>query len=172
MQIPFGVLPPWMMGMMMPGNEGPPTQVPDVSVPARVTQAMQLLQHLASKRRRLPAASEHVIEVVDQDDLCSEEEAARDAALQLLARYFDGKLVNDQWEDLRYKALEKRAEMGLKEGKLIGCVGCHPMRPDPNCILCQGSGKIFVQAAGSSPNVMVGHPGDDEEGLPEDDNDE
>ena len=103
----------------------------------------------------MPAASEHAIEVVEQDGLCGEEEAARDAALQLLAKYFDGKLVHDPWEELRYKALEKRADMGLREGRIIGCVGCHPMHPDPNCILCGGSGKIFVQAAGGSTAGMT-----------------
>jgi hypothetical protein len=137
--------------MMMPGNEPQQTQVPDIAVPARVNKAMEFLSLLAGKRRRLPAATEHNIEVVDQDQLCSEEEATRDAALQLLAKYFDGTLSHDAWEDLRFKALRKRSEMGLNEGRVIGCIGCHPMRPDPSCLLCKGTGKILVQPLGSMP---------------------
>lgn len=172
MQIPYGMLPPWMMGMMVQGPESQQAHVSDIAVPARVNKALEFLHHLASKRRKMPAATEHQMEVVDQDKLCAEEEATRDAALQLLTKYFDGGLNNDQWEQLRFKALEKRADMGLREGRIIGCVGCHPMRPDPNCILCGGSGKIFVQAAGGPVGGMMPATKPDEEEEEDDDDDE
>jgi hypothetical protein len=153
MQVPFGMMPPWMLGMMMPGSDSQHSQVQDIAVPARVNKAMEFLDHVASKRRKMPAASEHSVEVVEQDNLCAEEEATRDSALQLLTKYFDGNLTQDPWEELRFQTLKKRLEMGTKEGRLIGCVVCHPLRPDPNCILCGGSGKIFVQAAGGPSEI-------------------
>lgn len=144
----MGMIPPWMVPMPYPSESR--QSVPDIIVPARVNKAMDFLSLLARKRRPEAACSEHQVEVLEPDKLTSEETATQDAALQLLARYFDGKLEPDEWEKIRFEGLKKRAEMGGHVGRIIGCPGCHPLHPDPECPLCDGRGKLFVQACGDS----------------------
>ena len=143
----MGMMPPWMMPMMI--HEGPDRpSVPDIIVPARVNKALEFLDHLASKRRKGAAVSEHTVEVLEPDTLCDEERATQDAALQLLTRYFDGKLIPDEWEKLRFEGLKKQADQGFREARIIGCPACHPLHPEPDCPLCHGSGRLFVESCG------------------------
>lgn len=144
------------MGMpfsfMMPMfNESAPARdssVPDIIVPARVNKAMEFIGVIHSKTMKRVAANDITVMEVEGDKLCPEEENARDAALNCLAQYFDGKLQPDIWEKARHDAVQKQLATNGKEGTLIRCFGCNSAYPSPSCPLCHGKGKLFVQGVG------------------------
>lgn len=125
-------------------------QLPNIVVPARIEKAMEFLHHLAAKRRQMPAMSDHQIDWSTPDALSAEEVAAQDSALQLLTKYFDGKLEPDSWEKVRFDAIKNKAENNISEGvgRVITCPApaCRNM-PQPNCPLCGGTGRVHIQPA-------------------------
>ena len=122
---------------------------PDLIVPKRVAVALEFLTQMSFKQMPRAVANEHQLEVLDPPSLSQEETATQDAALQLLTRYFDGKLEHDPWENLRYSYINKRTQNNLidpeAEGSLLRCLVCSSLpSPSPSCPLCKGSGKIIT----------------------------
>lgn len=154
--ISMGGMPPWMMPMMQQEEQHPPQQ-PDMMIPPRVRQAMEFISMMTAKTQRRPAITENQIEIVEGQKLTDEEAGALAVANNMIARYFAGQLKPDCWEQLRYEAVKKRAEMGGQPQRLINCVACNPsLPPSPQCPLCAGSGKLFVQPGGAQPQPQGG----------------
>lgn len=166
-----GPIPPFMMPFM---NQEDPRRNPadDAFVPPRINKAMEFLELLAMKRRVTAAGSDHQIETIEQDPLCPEEENARDSALQCLAKYFEGKLDQNVWEDLRLKSIqnkveqEKQSPAGLPEGvhvqmtRICSCPACHGN--NPQCDMCDGCGKLVFEPAskdGQAASLLGNMPG-------------
>jgi len=150
-----GSIPPFLMPFMQQ-DDGRRSPADDAFVPPRINKAIEFLELMALKRRRQAAASDHQMEVIEPDNLCAEEEAARDSALQCLAKYFDGKLENNVWEELRLQSIKQKVEhegqcghgVSGGVGRMMSCPACHQSpQPDPNCSLCEGCGHLMVQPA-------------------------
>ena len=156
-----GPIPPFMFPFMQGQEDRHHSAEEDAFVPPRINKAMQFLDLLASKRRSQAAASDHTIEVIEQDKLCPEEEAARDAALQCLGRYFDGKMEQNEWEKLRYEALTAKVKQdaerpsqssGPMMTRMMTCPQCKGQRQDSegtDCDMCDGGGSIAFEPAQS-----------------------
>jgi len=162
----FGMMPPFFPMMMYPEHSyAPRQQTPDIIVPARVNKAMDFLQFLAQKRRKGAAVGEHQIEVLEPDVLTDEETATQDSALQMLARYFDGKLQPDEWENVRFQALKKRAKEGTLDaplgGQIMPCPNCAGR--NPKCALCFGRGELLIQPAPDIDDEGYDDDGDEED---------
>ena len=165
-----GPIPPFLMPFM---NEGDNRRSPadDAFVPPRINKAMEFLELLAMKRRVTAAGSDHQIETIEQDPLCAEEEGARDAALQCLAKYFDGRLEQNVWEDLRLQSIKSKVEReqqqpNLPEGvhvsmtRMCTCPQCGGN--DPTCNMCDGCGQLVFEPAnkeGQASAFVQGMPG-------------
>lgn len=151
-----GMIPPWMMPMMQQ-EEPQQHQPPDVMIPPRVRQAMEFISMMTAKTQDRPAITENQIEIVKGQKLSDEEQGALAVANNMIARYFAGQLKPDIWEQIRYDAIKKKADMGGTPQRLINCVACNPsLPPSPQCPLCAGSGKLFVQPGGAQSQPRGG----------------
>lgn len=119
------------------------------TVPARVDKALEFLNYIARKQKRVPVASDNQIEIVEPDKITDEEEATQTSALVLLSRYFDGNLKHNEWEQLQYDSLKKPNYNDEIPSKVIYCVACGK-NPVKSCQLCYGSGKLLIQPVGSA----------------------
>lgn len=125
-------------------QQAPPLP-PDLVIPVRVEKAMEFLELMFRKTMERAIASEHQVVHLDGQKLIPEEENTQTAALQLLQKYFDGKLPRDPWEDLRYAAISQRLQMaGRQDGSVIFCVFCGGKPPHPQCSYCHGQGRLLV----------------------------
>ena len=165
-----GPIPPFLMPFM---NQEDPRRNPadDAFVPPRINKAIEFLELLALKRRVTAAGSDHQIETIEQDKLCPEEEGARDAALQCLAKYFDGRLEQNVWEDLRLQSIKGKLEQeqrnpGLPEGvhvqmtRMCTCPSCGGN--NPQCSMCDGCGQLVFEPAnkeGQASSFIGNMPG-------------
>ncbi|CAE7860290.1 nadE [Symbiodinium microadriaticum] len=157
-----GNIPPFMMPFM---EQQDPRRSPadDAFVPPRVNKALEFLELLAMMRqRKVPAATDHQVEIVEQDPLAPEEEATQTAALQCLANYFDGKLQHNVWEELRFKSLQNQEAverqsraMPPQQGpevtmtRLMSCPACAGKSEEETaaCDMCDGEGQLIFEPA-------------------------
>lgn len=147
----FMIQPPW-------AHQGPEnrSELFETVVPARVEKAMQFLAMLTNKTRTSAAVSENQIETIPGQTLTEEEQTASATACNLLSAYFAGKLPPDQWEQMRYEALEKQnSQIGkvshVKTGRVLHCLVCQGR--DSQCSLCEGTGKIMVTPLGRTDDA-------------------
>lgn len=161
-------IPPFLMPFM---QQEDPRRNPadDAFVPPRINKAMEFLELLAMKRRKMAAATDHQVEVIDQDELNPEEELTQTAALQCLANYFDGKLENNTWEELRLQSIKDKMEQEKKKSKgpliqmtrVCTCPACGGN--DDSCGMCDGCGQLVFEPASGMPEGLsfpVGKPGE------------
>lgn len=144
----YGMPYPFMWPMPQWPTEQAQQPVSDDIVPARVNKAMEFMAMLTHKTMQRAAISEIAIELIDGQRLSPEEEYTATAALQLLSRYFDGKLKPDMWEMLPVAAMKRQAERGNIPGQLLHCIACTPGPANPRCPLCHGTGRIMVTPVG------------------------
>lgn len=126
----------------------------DNFVPPRINKAIEFLELVALKRRRQAAATEHQMEIIEPDNLCAEEEATRDSALQCLTKYFDGKLENNAWEELSFKSTQnkiKQKAQGPILTRVCICPACNGK--DKSCQMCEGHGKLIFEPASNLPDL-------------------
>lgn len=113
-------------------------------VPARVQMALSFLQDLNIKTMERIAANDVGFETVEGQKLVDEEVWAKNAACNLLRKYFDGSLRPNEWERLLLRSGPKYPPN--EKGVLINCIQCHghysPPRPD--CVFCRGTGSLLV----------------------------
>jgi len=156
--------PPWAW-MLPPGwqAEQQQQQAPDIIVPMRVNKALEFVALMNQKTMTRAAVSESQIQQIDGQQLTSEEGACLATAANLLSHYFAGKLTPDVWEALRVDALRHEVERAGLMGKLMPCIVCCTPGPvQPNCFLCNGTGKILVASVGNKVQ-----PQDDEDDVVE-----
>jgi len=141
-----------MMGL---GGQDQQQPVPDAAVPPRVRQAMDFVSMMAQKTMQRAAACENQIELIDGQQLTDEERNAHDSACLCIARYFNGNLPLDKWEQLRYETIRQKVKTGGRDGAILRCIGCGArVTPTPDCELCRGTGRVFVSSFGGN-DLMI-----------------
>lgn len=119
---------------------------PNIMVPIRVGAAMELLAGLHQKTMTRAAANDVSIELIEGQKLTSHENLAQQEACIALSNYFRGELRPDVWEKAQLQEVQGEIQ---RPGTLIRCFLCNPRKePNPECILCQGSGQILTFPAG------------------------
>lgn len=160
-------MPPMMLPFMGEQNS---SASKDAFVPPRIDKAMEFLELMALKQRKVPLTNEmgNVTDTIDGHELKPEEESTETAALQCLMKYFDGDLENNQWEEIRYSTLKNEEIIDLAERaaeraaaksmlpmpggiggsgiqKTMKCPSCKGQ--DEECPICEGSGAIYFESA-------------------------
>jgi len=144
-------IPPFMLPFLEQNQKAPS----DNFVPPRINKAIEFLELLSLKRRRQAAATDHQMEVIEPDDLCAEEEVTRDSALQCLAKYFDGKLENNNWEELSFQSIKNKTSQrnqGPILTRVCSCPACNGK--DKSCAMCEGHGKLVFEPASNLPEGL------------------
>lgn len=123
-----------------------PSPPPENFVPARIRVAlefMSMLHHKQMKRGMIGEGTGNHLEI-DGLEPTPEEAATSDSAAQLLAKYFDGKLGSDIWEDLRHQMIKQRIERDTYQtGNLVACPICRG-ETGAACQLCHGGGMVII----------------------------
>jgi hypothetical protein len=107
--------------------------------PMRVQMAMMLFGHLTSKTRKMVAATENQIEVIDGQKLTEEEEGTRATALNALSHYFAGTLQPDLWES---RSLVDQQGIPTMKFRCICVRADHA--PNSDCPFCEGAGEMDI----------------------------
>lgn len=157
--------------MLLPPSYGPephyPEPVPDIVVPARVNKALEFLNMCTEKTASRLAASENQIQECEGQKLSEAEIIAQDTACNLLAKYFAGKLPEDQWEKLRIEGIRQKVKRGDVKGSVINCPSCGPSKfPNPTCKFCKGNGAVIITPMIDVPDSVFEDPIDPQDKEP------
>jgi hypothetical protein len=113
--------------------------------PARVLVALRFLDAITAKKQpRAYSTGEYHTEIVPGLELTPTEVNAEHHAHNLLIDYFDGKLKPDWREQLDVELMKSET---IVERPVQSCPSCNPNNPRPDCIYCDGTGRICIYPA-------------------------
>lgn len=117
-----------------------PQATDDGDPPARVRAALEFLANLGGKTATRAAANDMAIELIPGQELSAGERHAQEAACEMLAAYFAGRLRPNYWER---RPPRRGRPGGDGDGALISCPVCRD-GASSRCRLCRGTGMLMT----------------------------
>lgn len=112
-----------------------------LNVPHRVLAAMEFVAQTSQKTQGRIAVYESGSDEYPGQELAPAEQFARDAAADLIAAYFSGKMSYDTMEQAEVRRIRQVS------GVVCGCFRCGP-NVDKGCQFCRGTGRVEVYSQG------------------------